>query len=247
MYRAGRGSPKTSPGGAVPPTSIPRDGRCSAYPPKARPRVAKTRDDHLSHAQAGVGAGLVDDEGVEAEFAQPNHPGLVDDVGGLVAHPMRAAGRTQPAVLARESDEHVEPAMVAVAAQETLRGIAEGEVVLERVDHVLRQRRRVGALGVTEEGGEVFGRRRAVRPKAEPLRRVVRRLRRALCRAHRPQRRWGTGASAPALRAPAVRYRPHRGAEGLSFPIRAVEKILWVRLGPYSPAAARGHALRQAE
>jgi hypothetical protein len=46
--------------------------------------------------------------------------------------------------------------MVAVAAQETLRGISAGEVVLERVDHVVRERRRVGALGVTEEGGEVL-------------------------------------------------------------------------------------------
>jgi hypothetical protein len=44
-------------------------------------------------------------------------------VGGLVAHPTHTAGRAQSAVLAGEGDEHVEPARVAVTAQEPLRGI----------------------------------------------------------------------------------------------------------------------------
>ena len=71
-------------------------------------------------------------------------------------HIRRAAARAQPAVLAREGHQHVVRTALAVAAQKASRDVSAREVVLEGVDHILRERRGVGALRVREEGREVL-------------------------------------------------------------------------------------------
>ena len=80
----------------------------------------------------------------------------VGDVRGLVAYATRATARAQAALLAREGDEDVVAACVAVTAHEATGEVAAREVALEGVGDVARQRRSVGGLGVGDEGGVVL-------------------------------------------------------------------------------------------
>jgi hypothetical protein len=50
---------------------------------------------------------------------------------------------------------YVVAAALAVTTHEANRDVAARQVVHERVDHLFRERRRVGTLGVREEGREV--------------------------------------------------------------------------------------------
>jgi len=59
-------------------------------------------------------------------------------------------------VLTREGHQHVVPTALAVTAQEAYRVVSARQIVLEGVDHIFRERRRVRALRVRKEGGEVL-------------------------------------------------------------------------------------------
>ncbi len=96
----------------------------------------------------------------------------IGDVRGLVAHSPRAAARTQAALLAREADEDVVSAAVAVAAHEAPREVGAREVALEGIRHVARQRRGVGRFGVGDEGRVVLAHEAMEDGVVRPPRRV---------------------------------------------------------------------------
>ncbi len=98
--------------------------------------------------------GVVSQWGEREDPLAKGHGGhdAIGDIGGLVTHPPRAAARAEAALFAREGDEDVVAARVAVAPDEALGEIAAREVALEGVDHVARQRRGVGGFGVGDEG-----------------------------------------------------------------------------------------------
>ena len=76
-------------------------------------------------------------------------------MGGLVAHATRGAARADPASFARECDEEIVAARVAVAANEALFEPTAGEVMTKLVDDVFGQRRRVLGVDVPEKVVEV--------------------------------------------------------------------------------------------
>ena len=117
--------------------------------------------EETSDRRAHVGLGR--DEGAKVE-GHRHHPladrdareDAIGDVRGLVAHAPPGAARAHAAGLAREGDEDVVAARASVAAHEATGEVPAGEVALEGVDHVARQRRGVGGFGVLEEGREVL-------------------------------------------------------------------------------------------
>jgi hypothetical protein len=115
--------------------AVHRRGHPGLHRQKA-PQLPRQRQDPLPHGHVGEDA--------------------IDELHRLVAHPARAAARTQAAVFTREGHEHVVSTALAVAAQKAGRDVSAREVILEGVDHILRERRGVRALRVREEGGEVL-------------------------------------------------------------------------------------------